>query len=399
MTNPQALAATVRLSSSLRATTLAQTLAAARTMAREAGVTRVAELTHLDRVGVPVFTSVRPSAAPGSICVYSGKGLSREEAMAGAMMEALEFAWAEPARSMVRPFPGRRRDVLDGQPGAGVDLDAPLDCVLTADIVSGQQVVVPAELVFHPSPPAGAGLFGSSPHGLSAGNTLDEAAVHALCEVIERDVLASDHLRSEGVPIVETSLPRSLREVTSMVRSAGLELYLSFIRTRYGIPHFDALVVDLECMDPVFATTGHGCHPDRAIAATRAVCEALQARLSLIHGARDDLPLKHAQLTGKSFAERRAYTQHLVERATARPPAHFEDLPDPGERVTDIDSALELLFAAVRDTVGARVLRVAHTPEERPLQVVRVIVPRRELFHEHIHHVEPRLPQHASLRV
>ena len=181
-----------------------------------------------------------------------------------------------------------------------------------------------------------------------------------------------------------------------MVRSAGLELYLSFIRTRYGIPHFDALVVDLESMDPVFATAGHGCHPVRAIAATRAVCEALQARLSFIHGARDDLPLRHARLAGKSFAERRAYTQRLVEHATARQPAQFEDLPDPGERVTDIDSALELLVAAVRDTVGTRVLRVVHTPEEQPLQVVRVIVPRCELFDEHTLRIGPRLLEHAS---
>lgn len=35
--------------------------------------------------------------------------------------------------------------------------------------------------------------------------------------------------------------------------------------------------------------TGSGCHPDRAVALSRAVSEAAQSRLTLIAGARDDL--------------------------------------------------------------------------------------------------------------
>ena len=38
-----------------------------------AGVTRVADITGLDRIGIPVFSSIRPTAEDGAISVYNGK--------------------------------------------------------------------------------------------------------------------------------------------------------------------------------------------------------------------------------------------------------------------------------------------------------------------------------------
>jgi len=87
---------TVRLSSSLRTTPPEVTLARARAVAPSLGITRVTDITRLDRVGVPVYASIRPTAAPGSLCVNAGKGLHPIEAEVGAYMEAIEFALAEP---------------------------------------------------------------------------------------------------------------------------------------------------------------------------------------------------------------------------------------------------------------------------------------------------------------
>ena len=36
---------------------------------RTAGVTRVAEITHLDRVGIPVYSAIRPGAAEGAVSI------------------------------------------------------------------------------------------------------------------------------------------------------------------------------------------------------------------------------------------------------------------------------------------------------------------------------------------
>ncbi len=62
---------------------------------RSAGVTRVAEITHLDRVGVPVYTAIRPSAAEGAVSIYAGKGATKAQAKASAMMESFERYSAE----------------------------------------------------------------------------------------------------------------------------------------------------------------------------------------------------------------------------------------------------------------------------------------------------------------
>jgi ribosomal protein S12 methylthiotransferase accessory factor len=57
------------------------------------GVTRVGEITGLDRIGIPVWFAVRPNAR--TLSVSQGKGLSDAAARASAVMEAVELAHAE----------------------------------------------------------------------------------------------------------------------------------------------------------------------------------------------------------------------------------------------------------------------------------------------------------------
>src|SRR5689334_12365620 len=82
--------------SSLRAVPVETTIDAAQQASRLLGITRVTDITRLDRIGIPVFASIRPGAQRGSLCVHAGKGLTLLEAMASAWMEAIEFAMAEP---------------------------------------------------------------------------------------------------------------------------------------------------------------------------------------------------------------------------------------------------------------------------------------------------------------
>ena len=50
----------------------------------------MADITNLDRIGIPVFSSIRPMAEKGAISVYNGKGATPTEARVSAMMEGLE---------------------------------------------------------------------------------------------------------------------------------------------------------------------------------------------------------------------------------------------------------------------------------------------------------------------
>src|ERR1700690_4612844 len=105
---------TIHLSSSLRTTPPQVTLARARARAPALGISRVTDITRLDRVGIPVYASIRPSALPGSLCVNAGKGLRPIEAEVGAYMEAIEFALAEVGASHVGVVKATAREVLDG---------------------------------------------------------------------------------------------------------------------------------------------------------------------------------------------------------------------------------------------------------------------------------------------
>ncbi|MEO1103156.1 MAG: YcaO-like family protein, partial [Pseudomonadota bacterium] len=57
------------------------------------GISRVAGITGLDRIGIPVFTAVRPNGR--SLSVFQGKGLTRQAARVSAVMEAFETWCAE----------------------------------------------------------------------------------------------------------------------------------------------------------------------------------------------------------------------------------------------------------------------------------------------------------------
>src|SRR3989338_8482029 len=57
------------------------------------GVTRVADVTGMDKVGIPVITCIRPYSK--NISVSQGKGLTFELAQISAMMEAVESFYLE----------------------------------------------------------------------------------------------------------------------------------------------------------------------------------------------------------------------------------------------------------------------------------------------------------------
>ncbi len=73
-----------------RAAPLEETLARIEPKVPAAGITRVADITNLDRIGIPVFSCIRPTAESGAITVYNGKGATVEESRISAIMEGIE---------------------------------------------------------------------------------------------------------------------------------------------------------------------------------------------------------------------------------------------------------------------------------------------------------------------
>jgi ribosomal protein S12 methylthiotransferase accessory factor len=397
---------TVQLSSSLRASPPEQTLARARRMAGALGITRVTDITRLDRVGIPVYASIRPGAAVGSLCVNAGKGRLPIEAEVGALMEAIEFALAEPGAARVPIVRARARDVLDGRTrseailelcprlGETITLDAPMDCVLAEDITTGDRALVPAELVFLPYRPHARfrGHFGTSSNGLASGNTVEEATVHALSELIERDVRSFEAIRDTSVPIDLEGMDDPLVRI---IRDAGLELHVRAAQNVFGVPYFAAVIHDPDACAPHLLNAGYGCHLHRTIAFVRAVAEAAQSRLSFIHGGRDDLVDHHARFAGWSLARKRAYVKRVLARAAAGERIAFAMVDDHARTASTIARCLQLLLVRLAKKGLRRVYRVTFTRPDEGLQVVRMIVPGLELFTETSYRVGFRIREHA----
>ena len=182
----------------------ADTLARVRPMLPAMGITRIANITGLDRIGLPVALAFRPNSR--NLAVSQGKGLTLDAAKASAVMETIEHFHAE---SIAAELVGASRDELqrtartidtERLPRAAGDLFSPALTMLWIegwDWLQQAPAWVPYDIVATdytlPFPP-GHGCFQSTSNGLASGNHPLEAISSGICEVVERDGLSLWHL-------------------------------------------------------------------------------------------------------------------------------------------------------------------------------------------------------------
>lgn len=393
---------------SLRCRTIEDTLKYARQYAQKLGITRVTNTTLLDRIGVPVYASIRPDAMLGSLCVSAGKGLTEEEAQVGAYMEAIEMALAEPNRASLAIVKAKTSEVLDGQsrPNAILDLcpkrnakidpDVNLNCVEAIEINQHIPMKVPAELAFVPYPDKSP-WFSSNTNGLSSGNSLTEATIHGILEVIERDIYSFQAIKNTSQLIQKESYPASVKEIEQKVQQAGLELVIRYAPNEFGMPYFLAAVIDHELANPVFIHGGYGCHTFKSIAMMRAVTEAIQSRLSFIHGGRDDLTDTFQIIEQQTEEERaRRFNELAKEFKNPDKQISFADISEYNWQFDNLDHYLQQLLDFLKQHNITQVLRVAFTKPDEPLQVVKMIVPKLEFFSKKSPRIGARLANYLT---
>ena len=366
---------------SMRSSPPETTLLHARQWAATAGISEVRDITELDVLGVPVFVSVRPQAR-GEAFTF-GKGLRSVDAEVGAYMEALEFYFAEPGIGDVSTHWGSARDVagheraddaiLDFVPllQREVDLDGPLLLALARDLESGAECAIPAELIYYPAPEVGQSLFGSSTNGLASGNSVLEATIQALLELIERDIWSFEFVRNVSKLVEAASLPDGVSEIVGRAEQNGLQLKVRTIPNDYGIPFFAAFVFDLNNPSRKTFNGGWACDLDRDRALIRAVNEAAQSRVAFIHGGRK-APASDAD---------EQVRRHMMGVSDPRQQVLLTDIPDLAVDST-LQQKLDALIEILRRVVREPIYRVVFTPPDSPLQVVRVVVPLMENLKE-----------------
>lgn len=402
------MTSSIRLSSSLRSRTLEESLKTAASISMSRGISRVVDTTWLDKIGIPVYASIRPDGAEGALCVHAGKGFTHDEAKIGAYMEAIEFSFSELGRNVahwtmstplavVKSFGGQIR-FSDFCPrrGSKVQADSPLAVVAATEILTGLgEVLLPAELIYHPfSDNPGVRLYGTTTNGLASGNTVREAVVHGLAEVMERHVRSLDVMVDKSVFVDTAGAPVKVRSMVEKIEAAGLTVALRYSENEFGLPYFSSYVMEPDEHHPIAIAAGMGFHPISEVAAIRAIAEAVQGRLSHIHGGRDDI-IKRVRLAEQLGRDteldyiRRSRASALSNVNSIR----FEEVPSP--EVATVDDALSCLFDSLGCTGMKHVAYVQLTPENYPVQVIKVVVPGAEMFEYELDRVGERLMKHT----
>jgi ribosomal protein S12 methylthiotransferase accessory factor len=224
---------------------------------RRAGITRVADLTGLDRVGVTTASAIRPNGR--SLSNSAGKGFTKMAAIVSAAMEALELYHAE--------FPlldctVATHDELSAS-GAVYELermalsrsslfkrDRPEAWVRGWDLLQGCETYLPwvsVTMVHRPKPrPTTEMAMPMTSNGLASGNHILEAICAALYEVIERDAVACQmnaevvaKCRAPLVPLEAFAFPL-VDELLARFRAAGLRVVVRDCTTDTAVPVYTA---------------------------------------------------------------------------------------------------------------------------------------------------------------
>ncbi len=240
---------------------------------------------------------------------------------------------------------------------------------------NGEETYIPADYVrlnFTVQPTWLLPTFFVSSNGLASGNVQEEAILHGLYEVIERDTLARARTgKLQARPIDQRTIDgQASQSILECFWSAGATVNVYGLVGPTGIACFE-----VHLSSPSYATVikGSGCHLDRDVALSRALTEAAQVRLSVIAGARDDI-------------QHRAYTEIRQMRLPARPASTqvavpFHDMPSYHNHTLNAD--LKLLTESVSAVAPCSPLVVNFTRPEFNIPVVFVVVPQFRMVEDH----------------
>ena len=346
------------------------------------GICDPLDITPLDNIGIPVFAVDRPGASKGAVKNYNGKGATPEQAKASAAMEAMERYSAE-QRDTDEIVYGTVQEAMDvGMTVDPKDLILPLRTlevfdtaeiawVLGYEMLRGSKIWVPACAVFHPYfPDSDFPLFRYHTNGIAAGNTIEEAILHALLELIERDAWSMAEGRGMAfadVIVEEDSIPGKLLK---MMEDKGIRIHLKDLTHDIGIPTIGAAADDTITKDPELLTIGVGTHLNPEIACIRAITEVAQSRTTHKHGVKGNARLlKIANDMGyeKVKAVNSLWYRDLEEKVRLK---DMKDLSTPYV-LDDIEVVLDRLVQTGFDMVIVNDL----TRPETGVPVVRMTVP------------------------
>lgn len=358
---------------------------------KTAGITRIADITDLDRIGLPVYTAIRPTAEYGGVSVYGGKGISKDHAKASAMMEGFERYSAErqdsdeitiataneissngdyiDPKSLNLPKEFEKKDISD----------ISLEWSIAHDLITDKDYYIPTNAIYHPytHDNNAESLFKSNTNGLASGNILEEAILHGIFEVIERDAWSIFELTHKNYSQIDLDTIESeiINETIEKFTSNGINIKLMDFTADINVPTIAASADDTVTRDAGLLTLGIGTHLDPEVAILRALTEVAQSRATQINGAREDtVRADFAREVGYERMKRinKYYFKQEEEQIS------LSDIEN--KSTTSINDDLEIVKKELTSNEIKHVLYHDLTRPELDVSVVRVVIPKMELY-------------------
>jgi thioglycine synthase len=426
-------------SASTRIKSVEDTLAEIIPLCKKIGVTRLSDITHMDRLYIPNYSAILPGTED-SIWVYSGKGPTKAHAKASALMEAIErysslssiypksFVqgnYLELSKSYNKVL--HPAEVVEPVNQEYNDRDSIIDFLPGFDLLTNEKVLVPAQLAlskYSVKPPAIYAFPYSHTNGVASGNVLEEAICHALCEVIERDASSIADLCASSIPYtilekIKNSLKKAENGEYPVTQILAEDKFvddpsifpdvdiseiaeefepIKFLVKRFsdtkiplliknitqkdiGIPTFVASSIEWISHNYGYFAKGYGTHPDARIALTRAITEVSQTRVGNIQGARDDLKKIQYKENDEIFKRKWQFipaSSSLIRKNGGCKSIEFSKIVT--YLYKDILDDIKLILNRLKKVGLKRAIIVDLTNHNVRMPVVRAIVPGLETF-------------------
>lgn len=351
------------------------------------GITRVANITGLDNLDIPTYIAIRPQSKFFSTA--QGKGISHDLAKISAMMESIE-GWHAERIEEPQLFGSyaqltQKYQLVDLELVSNQVLKVPSKQLYNSEIPwmqglelnSGKEIYFPADLIHLDLISANnlntrPCIFAPTSNGLASGNTFEEAVCHAICEVIERHCQYKSDLKPYRHIDPSSIASSHLRQLLDHLTTKSLRLQLIDMTDEINVPAFMATLTDLSGVHAIGVFFGSGAHLSSEVALSRAITEAIQSRLTIIGGSREDIyPSVYRDLIRDA--------KHVQQTPAFKELHPFVETSIPG----DFTQCLNVLLARLKQAGFEQVIVYDHTKKELAIPVVNVLIPGLQLNRQH----------------
>ncbi len=350
-----------------------------------AGITRIADVSGLDRIPISTVIAHRPNGR--TLAAGSGKGFTKVAATVSAAMEAVELHCAEYPELDVTV--ASYAELAERDPIVDVaDLALTRNSIFSTsrpeqwvqgwDLMGQCVTWVPLNMVrmggVRMESRWSPGSFQTGSNGLASGNVMLEGVLAAVYEVIERDATTSwslvQHHKINSAPTVDLSTiddPLPL-DLIDRLDSVNIDVVISDDTVDTNVPTYRATIYDRNGELGIYS--GMGTHLDPGIALVRAITEAVQGRVVYIAGSRDDLFDHRRYMVNRDMGEdRHKHLDPLFAGETVS--AQDRQPAAAGTFEEDLSTVVDRLRAAGLQ----QVIVVDLTSDEMGIPVVRAVIP------------------------